>query len=77
MTGKNGSDHTFEVPTFAGDITNQQLVGAHGDNTVVTMPKREMTKQEALVHAAWIVALADRSQNFEEFRGILKAVLET
>ena len=73
---KNG-DHTLEVPKFEGDIENQQLVGSHGESIVVQMPKLEMTPHEALVHAAWLVGVADKSENFAEFRGILKAVLET
>ena len=32
---------------------------------VIAKPKQVMTKQEALVHAAWIVALADDKDEFE------------
>jgi hypothetical protein len=49
----------------------------NGDDIVLALPQIQMTKHQAMVHAAWLIALADRSDNFEEFRGILKAVLET
>lgn len=71
------NDHTLEVPKFEGDVMNSQIVGDHEDAIVIQKPKLEMTREQALIHAAWIVALADKSKNFEEFRGILKAVLET
>ena len=46
-------------------MTNQQLVAANKGNIVIAKPKHVMTKQEALVHAAWIVALADDKDEFE------------
>ena len=72
------TDHTLDVPKFEGDIMNRQAVGAKGDGKILIMsPSPLMSKTEALVHAAWIVAIADQSENFEEFRRVLKAVLET
>ena len=47
------------------DVTNHQLVAANKGNIVIAKPKQVMTKQEALVHAAWIVALADDKDEFE------------
>ncbi len=42
------------------DVSNSQIVGAAGDGTVtVTWPRARMTRQEALVHAAWLVMVAD------------------
>jgi hypothetical protein len=74
----NGKDHTLEVPKYEGDITNTQLVGLAQDGDVVVMaPSSSMTRTEALIKAAWIVALVDKSDNFEDFRRVLKAVLET
>jgi hypothetical protein len=75
-------DHTLEVPKFEGDIINRQVVAMEHPNSDnervrVMSPLAVMTREQALVHAAWIVAQADRSENFEEFRAILKAVLET
>jgi hypothetical protein len=69
------TDHTLEVPQFEGDITNSQSVGGIGGDITIVAPKVRVQKREALVHAAWIVALADESENFTEFRSILKAVL--
>jgi hypothetical protein len=42
-----------------------QLVAANKGNILIAKPKQVMTKQEALVHAAWIVALADDKDEFE------------
>jgi hypothetical protein len=70
-------DHTLEVPTFEGDIANVQEVSADSETIRVLSPSPAMTKEQALIHAAHIVALADKSENFHEFRQILKAVLET
>jgi len=71
------TDHTLEVPKFEGDVSNAQLVGIQGEVVRVLAPLPVMNRQQALINAAWIVALADPSENFEEFRAILKAVLET
>jgi hypothetical protein len=79
----NGKDHTLEVSTFEGNITNFQMVtmvhpNSENEAIVVGKPNTQpMTRLQALVHAAWIVACADQSENFQEFRQILKAVLET
>lgn len=71
-------DHTLEVPKFEGDVSNAQLAAMQNDQIVrVQAPLAVMTKEQALIHAAWLVAIVDRSENFEEFRRILKAVLET
>jgi hypothetical protein len=81
MSKVNGSvpakDHTLEVPKFIGDVANLQMVSKSGDAVVIVHPLLSMSKQAALVHAAWLIAMADTSENFQEFRGILKAVLET
>jgi hypothetical protein len=72
-------DHTLEVPKFEGDITNRCAVAMDSKGTVMLMnpgASIAMSKEQALVHAAWLVAIGDRSENFEEFRAILKAVLE-
>jgi hypothetical protein len=73
------ADHTLEVPKFEGDVTNMQLVAVSlADETVRVMsPSAVMSREAALIHAAWIVALADRSDNFEQFRKILRTVLNT
>jgi hypothetical protein len=73
-------DHTLEVSKFEGDVTNRCAVAVDGKDTITLLnpgASLAMTKEQALVHAAWLVALADRSENYTEFREILKAVLET
>ena len=71
------TDHTLDVPKYEGNITNIQAVAAKDESIVVLRPNVQMSKSAALVHAAWLVAIADQSENFEEFRRVLKAVLET
>ena len=53
---------------------NDQMVGVQGDYIVVLAPKQRMTKDEALTHAAWLVALADDTIGHAKFRKILEAV---
>lgn len=56
------------------DTTNRQLVGRRvGDGSItIRLPKVRMSRTEALVHAAWIVMLADAST--DEFTNVLSAV---
>lgn len=56
------------------DTSNYQLVGVRGGNIVVMAPRSEMSKAEALLHAAWLVALADDSDDGSGFRAILEAI---
>lgn len=70
-------DHTLEVKKFDGDVTNHQSVTLKGEEIVLLSPSTVMTREQALVHAAWLVALADESANYAEFRAALKAVLGT
>lgn len=56
------------------DTGNDQFAGVRGDKIVLVAPKIYMTKQEALRHAAWLVALADDD---DEFPAILGAVRNT
>jgi hypothetical protein len=54
------------------DLSNAQFVGANGLGQVtVLMPKAVMTRDEALVHAAWLVLLAGGEL---EISGILAAI---
>jgi hypothetical protein len=56
-----------EIDTF-----NKHMVGVQGGNIVVLMPPHgPMTKQEAMVFAAWLVTLADHD---EQFPKVLAAV---
>lgn len=50
---------------------NEFLVGVRGDSIVVMRPVSNVSKRTALKYAAWIVALAD---NNDEFDQILKQV---
>lgn len=56
------------------NLSNDQLVGAQGEEIIVMFPKQRMGKAEALRHAAWIVALADTK---DEFPAVLAAVQNT
>lgn len=57
-----------------GQVVNMQMVGSLGENITVMMPATRMGKREALIHAAWLVALADKNNEFE---AILRAVRNT
>lgn len=57
------------------DIGNDQLVSIAGDTITVITPKHHMSKRAALVHAAWLVALAEKEDG--EFDRILEAVRNT
>jgi hypothetical protein len=55
------------------DVSNGQLVTTSGDQIVIVWPKVTMDQHQALVHAAWLVALVD---NDERFQRILSEVRE-
>lgn len=60
------------------DITNWQCVGVQGFRDryiVVSNPMPKMTRIKALVHAAWIVAIAEETPG--EFEEILKKIKNT
>lgn len=52
-------------------MENEQMVSVVDGDIVILMPKRRMNKEEALRFAAWIVALSDIDDEFDD---ILKAV---
>ncbi len=56
------------------DCTNLQAVGMNGDEIVILMPRARMTKAEALIHAGWLVVLADHD---DEFQQILEEIKST
>lgn len=61
---------------MAIDTCNRHMVGVQGDKIGIGMPPRTlMTKEEALVLAAWLVALADPLG--EKFAEVLDAVENT
>lgn len=53
------------VPPF-----NRQFVGRRGDTVTVAAPQAVMTRREALEQAAWLVAVAQGSDD-SEFQRIL------
>lgn len=58
------------------DVANAQAVSVDGRGTIIVMaPRHRMSKREALVHAAWLVALADEMD--DQFPAILEAVRNT
>jgi len=57
------------------DAANLQYVGRNGRGEIsVAMPRARMTRQQALAHAAWLVAVADDD---DEFAAYLAAVRST
>jgi len=58
------------------DTLNRHLVGMQGGKIVIMSPPLGgMTKEQALVLAAWIVAVAD--PRGEDFQKVLDAVIST
>lgn len=58
------------------DTTNKFLVGGNVGGIMILMPPRDrLTQEEALVFAAWIVAMADPTG--EKFAEALDAVTST
>lgn len=58
------------------DPANIQLAGRNGHGEItVAMPRSRMTREQALVHAAWLVTLADMDE--DEFAVYLDAVRNT
>jgi hypothetical protein len=51
------------------DTTNKYMVAARGDDVIVMMPSRQMTADEAMVFAAYLVAIASMhsSHPFSEY----------
>jgi hypothetical protein len=58
------------------DTANDQLVSVKGDGAIaIMMPKFILSRAEALRHAAWLVAIAEREDG--EFAAVLAAVRGT
>jgi hypothetical protein len=56
------------------ETLNNQMVAMQGDMVVVLVPRVRMTVEEALRHAAWLVAITGETERFQE---ILQAVCNT
>ncbi len=65
-------DKAKATPPVPEGVGNEQLVSVQGATIIVMSPKRRMGKREALIHAAFIVSLADPSG--KAFPEILKQV---
>lgn len=59
------------------DASNDSYIGVRAGNIVPMMPIGEMTPAKALRLAAWIVALADHSEDHADFKAVLAAVTNT
>lgn len=63
------------------DVANTQMVGTNGQEISVFLPRQVMTPTEALVHAGWLVVLAetagigdDSVPTFDEVRQAIEAI---
>lgn len=71
-----------DVEQRGEDLMNVQLVGSRAGNVVIVLPRAIMTRREALVHAAWLVAVAETFDRAGEdagkdFAKILETVRDT
>jgi len=48
------------------NIWNQWGIGMQGDEIVVLIPPKRLSKDDALTFAAWIVALTGNSEEFSK-----------
>lgn len=48
------------------DPANDQLVSRRGDTIVVMHPRNQMTEEQALIHAAWIVSIVADDERWEQ-----------
>jgi hypothetical protein len=46
------------------ELGNEYMVGVHGERIVIMKPPARLSKAQALVLAAYLVALADDNQDF-------------
>jgi len=67
--------HGMGVMSEKPSTCNVQLVSVSAKGIMVQLPKQTMTRQEALVHAAWLVALAEENEG--DFDRTLAAVRES
>lgn len=57
------------------DTTNKFLVSARGDNVVLLKPVQIFSKEDAVLFAAWLLALSEAST--ERFEEVYEAVCNT
>lgn len=70
------------MTTAAIDPINAQGVGAQGGDVIVSFPEHRMTPTQALLHAAWLVTIAETTgllagQDLPTFDDVLEAVRNT
>lgn len=56
------------------DTTNRFLVGSRGDKISIMVLHTEISKEQALNLAAYLVCMADMSQDHEDFNKVLEAI---
>lgn len=56
------------------DVRNCQLATTNGDKIVVVWPSVSMDYHQALVHAAWLVALVDDDERFHKILAAVRDV---
>jgi hypothetical protein len=59
------------------DTSNNQLVGMQGKTVIVAFPTAVMSPENALRHAAWLVAVAEAVAPELDFAAVLEAVRNT
>ena len=63
---------TAVTPELPRDLSNKQMVGRNGAGEIaVAFPRARMSREDALVFAAWLVLIAGGE---DEFAGILEAI---
>lgn len=77
---KCGTSHRWELraqvaPAADVETFNWAIVGGIGDDIAMMRPKAQMTRDEALVLAAYLVALADTTPDSTRFEAVYKAVI--
>jgi hypothetical protein len=65
-----------EEDFHSSKLFNKFLVGMRGNKIVIGEFRRELDKEDALLLAAWIVVLADDSNDFIYFDDMLEEILE-
>jgi len=56
------------------DTTNKFIVGSRGDKISIMRLHVEISKEEALNLAAYLVSMSDMSSNHEDFNKVLTAI---
>jgi hypothetical protein len=67
IVGKSANDDEI-------DVHNRQLVTTSGDKIVIVWPNVSMDRHQALVHAAWLVALVDDDEHFNKILARVREV---